>query len=110
VLPCERINMPPLPPAERERALNGLLDDLVTVFAHVLSEPTLYPATTSVQELGQSVIRREFPDLHLLNCIVGFVLNQMKWTARSRHLTAEEHHINDAAWRISDALHGPRAN
>jgi hypothetical protein len=109
MLRCEIFNAPALPPAEFERRLDGFIGDVMLVSAHVISDPA-YPDTSSMRALCQSVERREFPDLHVLNRVVGWVLFQMKWNQQSRPLTADEHHISDAAWRISDSLNGPRAN
>ena len=109
MLRCEYTHMPPLPPAEFERRLDGFIGDVMLVSAHVISDPA-YPNTSSMRALCQSVERRAFPDLHVLNRVTGWTLFELGWRARYRPLTPDEQHISDAAWRISDSLNGPRTH
>ena len=55
--------------------------------------------------LCDSLEQRRLPDLHVLNRVVGWVLNEMQ---HRRKLTDAERDIYAAAWRLSDSLHGPR--
>jgi hypothetical protein len=112
MLPCELPNdLPPLDPAEFDRRLNGFIADVLAVARHVISEPEYHrPRTKSIDALAESLMRPEFPDLNVLNRIVGYVLWRMQWDAEHRRepLTPAERDIWAAAWRLSDAMWGPR--
>jgi hypothetical protein len=106
MLPCEYTVAPPLSPAERDRAADGLIADVLIVEAHVISDPA-YPNTHSMTALVESITRRAFPDLHVLNKVVGWTLFEMKWREKYRPLTPTETDIHAAADRLSTAMHGP---
>ena len=51
-------------------------------------------------------------DTHLDNLakVVGWVCFQTRWDRKYRQLTPDELRVEDAAWRLSDALHAARAS
>lgn len=108
MLPCERPH-PPLSRAEFERLLPYFLADYVLVMRHLVNSPHYYfPDLQPMQALYAAALAYEMPKPQLLNHVVGYVLNQMQWTERSRPLTEPEREIYAAAWRLSDSMHGPR--
>jgi hypothetical protein len=109
MLRCETFHAPALPPAEFERRMDGFIGDVMLVSAHVISDPT-YPATSTMSALCQSIEHREFPDLHVLNRVVGWTLFMMQEHTRTRPLTDDETRIRAAAQRLSESLHGPRTH
>lgn len=108
-----RLRLPELSPAEYERRLAGFANDYCDVVYHVLSATgSQYPPWSErhMAALVESVQRRQLPSLHVLNMIVSWVLFELRWRATHRQLTPDEIHIHEAAWRLSDCLHGPRTN
>ena len=97
-----------LDPASRAAAIAGFTDDLVTVCAHVVRNKRDYPDTHTMAALVAAMERRECPALPVLTTVVAWVCFTMRWNGKSRELTDDEIAIRDAAWRISDAIHGPR--
>jgi hypothetical protein len=105
MLRCEMPHdLPPLPPDEFERRLAGFIDDVCTVFHHVLRGEA-YPNTATMAALCDSVERRALPDLHVLNRVVGWVLCELSDARLPDEAIGQ---VLAAAWRISDCLHGPR--
>jgi hypothetical protein len=109
-LKCERPHrLPPLASTEVERRSTGFIEDCCAVWFHVFRDPANYPPNVPAMEvLFQCITERRFPPLDVLNRVVSYVLFFLPWTAESRPLTTEEEEVLAAAWRISDALHGPR--
>jgi hypothetical protein len=98
-----------LTPAERAAAVDALIADFITVARHVIGDPE-YPLTRSLAALMASAEAREWPDLYVLNRVVGGVLFTLRWKQQHHPLTPAESRVMEAAWRLSDSLHGPRGN
>ena len=109
MLPCEQPNnRPPLSREEFARMLPLFLSDYVLVVRHVVRSPHYYsPDLRSMQAFYAAVLADEIPPLHLLNRVVGFVLNQLFWNAKARPLTEDEDVIHAAAQRLSTSMWGP---
>jgi hypothetical protein len=111
MLKCERTTLPPLAPGDYERALSGVIHDYSEVLYHVLMDSGHWYPSWGQQHMAILVdcaTRRVFPPLEVLARIIGWVCFTLDWHAKYRELTDQERAIRDAAWRISDALHGPR--
>jgi hypothetical protein len=94
-----------LEPAHREAAITGVVDDYCTVLAHVLADTHAYPRGRSVEAILAAAQCREFPPIELFQKMVAWTLWTMQWHHRFRALMPEEIAIEDAARRLSDALH-----
>ena len=105
MLPCECQPHTPLSRDEFARLLPLVLDDYVPVMRFAVRT---FPPTSTMLQFYESVRTYDFPPLAILNTVVGFVLNEFYWLAKRRPLTTDEQHIHAAAWRLSDAMHGPR--
>src|SRR5260221_13299670 len=104
---CERTAPVSLSAAERQRRLAGIVEDYLTIARFVLGNGAIAATHTKVA-LHDYAKSYTFPDLETLNTVVGWTINELQWTAKVRPLTPHEHLISEAAWRLSDALHGQR--
>ena len=100
-----------LTPEDLDSAIRHAVDDLCDVARHVLEHPADFPAlgNPTMAALIDSLRRREVPEPQpVLANVVAWVLFMLRWHARHRRLTEAERAVEAAAWRLSDAIHGPR--
>ena len=113
-LKCERIHLPPLPPHVFAARLDGFVADYADVARHVLVDRgEWYPPWSNPNNGRRSsacTARRELPPLDIVATVLSWVLFSLNWHERYRRLTDTECALRDAAWRLSDSLHGPRGH
>jgi hypothetical protein len=101
-----------LNPADREAAITGFTDDLVTLSAHVIGDSEAYPDSHPKQRavftaLMRSLTARQVPAPWVLAQTASWVLFYLRWQAKWNHhrLTVEEARVVCAARRILGAVH-----
>jgi hypothetical protein len=99
-----------LAPSARDAAITGFVADVLSLAEHVLREDADYPADTRIMDaLVASLEQRCLPPVQpVLATVVAWVLFITEWNHRFRVLTEEELRIRAVAWRLSDAIYGPR--
>jgi hypothetical protein len=85
----------------------AFVDDYIRVVSHLLGDTTnAYPWNPKLEDLAASVRSGDFAPVWLIAKVVSWCLFEMSWRRKYRPLTPDEIAIEDAGWRLSDALHG----
>jgi hypothetical protein len=96
-------------PVVRARAINAFLDDLLCVEHHVLDNPRAYagapPATLAI--IIASIAQHDLPPIDALADLIAWVCDRMSGPSLQPR-SPSDLAAGEAAWRLSDALHGKR--
>jgi hypothetical protein len=91
---------------ELDRIIDDFIDDYLTVAEHVIGDTDSYLHEPTIRAVMDSCRRREFAPLPVLENLVTWTLTMLRWRARQRPLTSDEHEVQAAALRLAEIING----